>query len=184
MNILAFSGSLRKDSFNTALLDAFVAAAPEDVSIERADISTLPLFNEDAEAAFPQAAADLKAKIRAADGLLIATPEYNRSIPGVLKNAIDWTSRPYGDNAWDGKPVYVIGASIGPVSAAIAQYDLKKVMLYLNAHVLGQPEFHLGLAQGKFDAAGVLTDEDSKGYVRKALEAFVSHIRMVTARPS
>lgn len=176
MNILAFSGSLRKESFNTALARAFVANASDGVTIELADISTVPLYNQDDEAAFPEVVAALKERIRAADGVLIVTPEYNRSIPGVLKNVIDWTSRPYGDNAWERKPVYVASASIGPIAAALAQYELKRALLYLNARVLGQPEFLLGKAQDVFDADGKLLDEHTKTHIVDALAAFTRHI--------
>ncbi len=100
-------------------------------------------------------------------------------MPGVLKNFIDWTSRPYGDNAWKRKPVFVLSASIGPIAAALAQYDVKKVMTYLDAHVMGQPEFYCGTAQEKFDAAGVLTDEETKTYIDSALAAFTAFVDQV-----
>jgi len=177
-NILAISGSLRKESYNTALLHAFAQQAPNGVSIELADIHPLGLYDQDEEAAFPRAAAELKEKIRKADGIIVATPEYNRSIPGVLKNAIDWTSRPYGDNAWEGKPVYVVGASVGNIGTAVAQYELKKILLYLDAAVLGQPEFFCGMAQTKF-VDGKLTEGETKQYVDKTLTAFIGWIDRV-----
>lgn len=176
--ILALSGSLRKDSYNTALLRAFKEQAPEGVTIEIADIRTLGLYDQDAEGSFPDEATSLKERIKAADGILIATPEYNRSIPGVLKNAIDWTSRPYGDNAWTGKPVYVVGASIGPIGTAVAQYEVKKIMLYLNALVLGQPEFYCGVAQSKFED-GDLVEGETKKHIDSSLAAFLSFIEQV-----
>src|SRR4051794_24323307 len=111
--ILGIAGSLRKASFNRALLRAAIELAPPDVTVETFDLSPIPLFNEDIERDPPASVVDLKARIRAADAILFATPEYNFSIPGVLKNAIDWASRPYGDNAWDGKPVAIMGASVG-----------------------------------------------------------------------
>lgn len=175
--LIAISGSLRAGSYNTALLRAFAALAPEGVSVEIADIKALPLYNQDDEKEhFPEAAAALKQKIREADGILIATPEYNRSLSGVLKNALDWTSRPYGDNAWVGKPVYAMSCSSGNISGALAQYDLKKVLLYLNAHVLGQPEFFCGHAQEKFNEAGELIDEGTKQFIGTAYEAFTKYI--------
>lgn len=179
--LLAISGSLRADSINTALLRAFKEHAPEGVEIEFADIGALPLFNQELESPFLEAATVLKEQIRAADGILIATPEYNRSIPGVLKNAIDWTSRPYGDSAWKQKPVFVMGASVGPIAAALAQYDVKKVMLYLDAFVMGQPEFYLGSATGKFDAQGVLTDETTQEHIVGGIAAFTTFIDRVRA---
>lgn len=176
MNILALSGSLRKESFNTALLREFVKQTPQGTSIEIADIGALPLYNQDREANFPAEAAALKSKIKAADGILIATPEYNRSVPGVLKNAVDWTSRPYGDSAWDGKPVYIVGATGGQIGTAVGQYALKQSMLYLNARVLGQPEFYLSFATDKFNEKGELTDASTTEHVEKALAAFIGFI--------
>jgi len=177
MTILAISGSLRKASFNSALLKAFEKRAGSDVSFVHADIGTLPLFNQDHEKdAYPREAQALKDAIRAADGVIIATPEYNRSIPGPLKNAVDWVSRPYGDNAFAGKPVLVVGASGGAIGTALAQYALKQSLLYLDARVMGQPEFMLGGFPAKFDADGNLADEDTGAHIDKALAAFVAHI--------
>jgi chromate reductase len=170
---IAISGSLRKDSFNTKLLNTLKGLAPEDVSIEVVDISAIPMYDQDKETSFPQTAQDLKNKIRLADGVIFATPEYNRSIPGVLKNTIDWVSRPYGDNAFDGKKVLVLGASIGPISTALAQYHLKQIMLYLNTHVVGQPEFFMGPVGDKFDAEGNLVDESTRQHLKDALLALV-----------
>src|ERR1700744_5708564 len=127
MNIVAISGSLRKGSYNTMLVRAFQAVASEGFAIELLPIGDLPLYNQDDEAAFPAAAQALKDKILAADGIIIATPEYNRSLPGVLKNAIDWASRPYGKNAFAGKTVLVAGVSGGKIGTALAQSDLKEV---------------------------------------------------------
>ncbi|MDB5264821.1 MAG: NADPH-dependent reductase [Parcubacteria group bacterium] len=177
--LLAFSGSLRSASYNSSLVQAFIELAPENVSIEVADIKDIPLYDQDMEAEFPEAVSALKEKIRAADGILIATPEFNRSIPGVLKNTVDWTSRPYGDNAWDAKPVFVMGASFSPVGTALAQNDLKGVMLYLNARVLGQPEFYLGGATHKFNEEGKLTDEKAQESVKGAIAAFTAFIEQL-----
>jgi chromate reductase len=175
-NLLALSGSLRKGSYNTALLRAFKERAPAGVTIEFLEIGNLPLFNQDNESNFPQGATDLKNKIRNADGIIIATPEYNRSIPGVLKNTLDWTSRPYGDSAWNEKPVFVVGAAGGGIAAALAQYHLKQILLYLNAHVPGQPEFYCGNASSKFDAAGNLTDEATQKHIDSAFTTFIAFI--------
>lgn len=169
---IAFSGSLRKDSFNTNLAKAAIALAPEDMKIELMDISTLPLYNQDKEATeYPEAAATMKSKILAADGVIFVTPEYNRSVPGVLKNAIDWISRPYGTNPFAGKPALVMSASFGSLSGGLANYHLKQILLFLDAHIVGQPEFFLGMAHEKFDAAGTLTDETTKQHLLQALEA-------------
>ena len=179
-HILALSGSLRKGSYNSALVRAFVALAPAGVTVNIVtadDIRAVPLYDQDVEAAeFPANVAALKARIRAADGILISTPEYNRSMPGVLKNFIDWTSRPYGDNAWKGKPVYVMSASVGSIAAALAQYALKQVMLYLDTKVLGQPEFYCGNAGEKFDAEGNLTDAKTKESITAAWPKFLASI--------
>ncbi|MBU6388382.1 NAD(P)H-dependent oxidoreductase [Patescibacteria group bacterium] len=174
MNIIALSGSLRKDSFNTKLLRALQALAPEGMQIDMADISHLPLYNQDDEAAFPPAAQALKDKVEAADGVIIATPEYNRSIPGVLKNAIDWASRPWGTNSFAGKPVLVAGVSVGKIGTAVAQSHLRQILSYLDMHIIGQPELYLGPAQNVFDAEGNITDESVKELLTKALTALSS----------
>lgn len=170
---VAFSGSIRKDSYNTNLLKALQEVAGDSAKIEICDISNLPLFSQDTESAFPSEAQALKDKVEAADGIIFATPEYNRSIPGVLKNAIDWISRPWGKNSFAGKPVLVLGASIAPTSAALAQYHLKHIMLYLDAKVIGQPEFFMGSASDKFDQSGKLTDEGTREHLKKAFDVLV-----------
>ncbi len=176
MNIIAISGSLRKDSFNTALLRALPALAPEGMTITIADISALPLFNQESEAAFPATAQALKDAIEAADGVIIATPEYNRSIPGVLKNAIDWASRPWGQNSFAGKPVLLMGVSVGKLGTAVAQSHLRQILNYLDTQLVGQPELYLGPAQELFDGAGSLTDEATKASLAKALEVLAARV--------
>lgn len=173
MHILTISGSLRDESFNSLLLKAFEAHAGGH-TVTHATLAGIPLYDQDLESEFPESVTALKAQIRAADGIIIATPEYNRSIPGILKNMIDWTSRPYGDNAWAKKPVYVVGASTGSIGTAVAQTDLRKIMLYLDAHVLGQPEFYMGNAREKFSAEGELTDESTIEHITKALAVFTT----------
>lgn len=162
--IIAISGSLRKDSYNTALLHEVKKIHPD---LEILDISKLPLFNEELEANFPAEATVLKQKIEAADGIIISTPEYNRSIPGALKNAIDWASRPWGKNSFENKKVLVMGASSGPIGTALAQYDLKKIMLYLGAFVVPE-EVYVNLVQTKFKD-GVLVDENTKNHLKEAV---------------
>lgn len=176
MNIVAISGSLRKGSSNTALVRAFQSLAPAGMNITLADIGTLPLFNQDDESAFPPVAQAFKDAIAAADGIIIATPEYNRSIPGVLKNAIDWASRPYGQNSFARKPVLVAGVSGGKIGTAVAQSHLRQIMLYLDADVIGQPELYLGPAHELFDAEGNITDDSTKVLLTKALEALAGRI--------
>lgn len=174
MNILALSGSLRKESHNAALLRAFQKLAPDGTHIEIVGVGNLPLYDQDAEAAFPPEAQALKEKIEAADAIIIATPEYNRSMPGVLKNAIDWASRPWGKNSFKGKPVITAGVSIGKIGTAVAQSHLKQVMVYLDAHVVGQPELYLGPASDIFDAEGNLAHEETKELLKKALETLTA----------
>lgn len=170
MNIIAISGSLRKGSSNTALVRAFQSLAPAGMEITLADIGTLPLFNQDDESAFPPAAQAFKDAIAAADGIIIATPEYNRSVPGVLKNAIDWASRPYGQNSFARKPVLVAGVSGGKIGTAVAQSHLRQILLYLDADVIGQPELYLGPAHELFDAEGNVTNDATKELLIEALE--------------
>ena len=173
MHFIGFSGSLRKGSYNRALLQAVAELLPEGATLDTIEIGNLPLYNQDLEVDFPEAAKDIKGKIRAAEGIIVATPEFNRSVSGVLKNMIDWTSRPYGDNAWAGKPVLVMGCSGGHIGTALAQYDLKKLLLYLNCRVIGQPEIYIGMAQEKFDASGVLIDDSTKKFLSDGLAPFV-----------
>lgn len=168
MKVLGIIGSLRKNSFNRSLMNAFVAQKPEGATMELADIGTLPHYSEDLETDFPTSAQVLKSQIESADLIIIGTPEYNRSISGVLKNAIDWVSRPYGKNSFSGKKVLVVSASVGPVGGALAHYDLTKILLHLNATVFGQPEFFVGMAGTKFNAEGNLTDEKTKEYITSA----------------
>lgn len=174
MKIIAISGSLRKDSVNSALVRAFISAAPAGMTIEQADIGSLPLYNSDLEASFPAAATTLKSAIEAADGIIFVTPEYNRSIPGVLKNAIDWASRPYGKNSFAKKPVLIAGVSVGKVGASIAQSHLKVILLHLDAEVIGQPELFLGPSGELFDGAGTLTNDSTKEMLAKALEVLAA----------
>lgn len=175
MNIVAISGSLRKDSFNTALLHNLQALAPEGVNIAIADISGLPFYNQDDEGTYPAVAQVLKDKVASADGIIFATPEYNRSIPGVLKNAIDWISRPYGQNSFAKKPVLVAGVSVGKIGTALAQSHLRQILIHLDMQVIGQPEIYLGPAQGIFDTEGNITDEPTKDLLKKALEILDRH---------
>ena len=170
MNIVAISGSLRKDSFNTKLLHAMQELAPEGASMEVVPVADLPLYDYDREAEYPAEAKAVKDKILAADAIVLATPEYNRSVSGVLKNAIDWVSRPYGTNAFAGKAVLVCGVSSGKIGTAVAQSHLKEIMLYLDAKVVGQPELYLGPAKDVFNDDGSLKEESTKELLRNALE--------------
>ncbi len=172
MKIIAISGSLRKGSYNTMLLKALTKLAPKGMQIEIAEIGNLPLYNSDDEAAFPAEAQTLKDKVEKADGIIIATPEYNRSVPGVLKNAIDWTSRPWGKNSFVGKPVLIAGVSVGKIGTAVAQSHLRQIMLYLDADVIGQPELYL--TNEIFSDDGTVSDEQTKKLLSGALDVLVS----------
>jgi chromate reductase, NAD(P)H dehydrogenase (quinone) len=169
MNVLGLSGSLRKGSYNSMALRAAQKLAPADMTIIIADIGDIPLYNDDVRlAGEPAAVAELKAKVRAADAVLIVTPEYNFSIPGVLKNTLDWLSRP-PEPPFTGKVVAIMGASPGPVGTARVQYDLRKVLVFLDAFTVNKPEVFISLAQTKFDAQGELTDEPTAKFITELL---------------
>jgi chromate reductase len=175
--VLAFGGSLRKGSYNRALLRAAQEMVPSGARLEVFDIAGIPAFNQDLETNPPPIVKEFKAKIRAADAILIATPEYNYSIPGFLKNAIDSASRPYGDNAFDGKPVALMGASVGTLGTARAQYHLRQSCVFLNMHPLNQPEVMVPLAQEKIDKDGKVTDQKTREKIRQLLESLVAWTR-------
>lgn len=171
MNVAAISGSLRKGSFNTLALRAAQKAAPEGVTVEIVDISDIPLYNDDlAKLGMPAAVARLKEQLAHADAVLIATPEYNYSVPGVLKNAIDWISRP-PEPPLNGKPVAILGASMGALGTARAQYHLRQILVFLNTFTLNKPEVFIGAAHTKFNAEGELTDEPTKKMLHDQLVA-------------
>jgi chromate reductase len=174
MKILGIAGSLRKQSNNRAALVAAQQLVPHGVEIEIFDLAGIPPYNQDQENEPGERVIELKAKIRAADAILLVTPEYNYSIPGVLKNAIDWASRPYGDNAWAEKPVAVMGVSGGLLGTARAQYHLRQVFVFLDMKAVNKPEVMIGSARDKFDEAGNLTDEKTRASIRKLLEALIS----------
>jgi chromate reductase len=159
IKILGIAGSLRKESYNKMALRAAQKLAPEGTEVEIFDIAGIPGFNQDEERNAPARVSELKEKVRAADAILFVTPEYNYSVPGVLKNAIDWASRPYGDNAWMGKPVAIMGASIGMLGSGRAQYHLRQMFVFLNMYAVNQPEVMIANATQKFDKDGKLTDE-------------------------
>ena len=157
--IVVAVGSLRRDSFNRKLANAVLKLAPSEFSFTQLQISDLPLYNQDDDGNPAEPVKRLKIQISAAQGLLFVTPEYNRSIPGVLKNALDHASRPYGQNAWAGKPAGVLGASIGATGTAMAQQHLRNVLAYLDVPTLGQPEAFIQVKEGLFDDAGNIGDE-------------------------
>ena len=153
-SIAVIAGSLRRDSFNRKLAGALAKLAPSEFSFEQVQIGDLPLYNQDDDAQPAESVKRFKAAIAAAQGLLFVTPEYNRSMPGVLKNAIDHASRPYGQSVWKGKPAGVIGVSVGAIGTALAQQHLRNVLAYLDVPTLGQPEAFIQAKEGLFDEAG------------------------------
>jgi chromate reductase len=179
VRILGFAGSLRKQSYNRALLSAANEMVPDGVTLEIFDLEGIPPFNQDLELQPPDKVKEFKAKIRAADAILIVTPEYNYSIPGVLKNAIDWASRPYGNNAFDGKPVAVMGASVGMLGTARAQYDLRRSFVFLNMFPLNQPEVMVPSVQDKVDGNGRVTDEKTRKKIKELLERLVAWTKRI-----
>jgi chromate reductase len=176
ITVAAFSGSLRKDSFNTKLVRAFQQLAPRDVRVNIVPIGDLPLINEDLESDMPSSVLALHRSIEAADGVLLATPEYNRSYSPVLKNALDWGSRPEGKNKWDKKPALVVGATPYALGAFGAQHHLRQVLVYLNMYPVQQPEFYLGKAGEKFNEAGELTDAATRKLINTVWDEFARWI--------
>ncbi len=177
IHILGFTGSLRRNSFNKAALRTAVELLPEGAKLEIADLSPLPFFNEDLEAeGLPQAVADFKTKIASADALLIATPEYNYSIPPVLKNALDWASRG-SDSPLNGKPLAIMSASPGMFGGMRAQYHLRQVCGVVNLLPLNKPEVFIPNAHTKFDQDGKLTDEYSRKAIARLLQALADKVR-------
>src|SRR5215211_6700449 len=174
IRILGIAGSLRRQSYNRAALRAAAELAPEGATVEIFELDGLPGFSEDDEQNPPEKVTELKRRIREADAVLFVTPEYNYSIPGVLKNAIDWASRPYGDSAWSGKPAAIMGASVGAIGTARAQYHLRQMFVFLNVHAVNQPEVMVANAHKHFDEDGKLTDEMAKKLIRQLLEELVS----------
>jgi chromate reductase len=180
ITILGIAGSLRKQSCNRGLLRAARELAPEGVTLETFEIHAIPLYNQDddTDQTRPGIVVDLKARIRAADAILFATPEYNYSIPGGLKNAIDWASRPSGQGAWTGKPVAVMGASPGAQGTSRAQYHLRQCFVFLDMHAVNKPEVMIGMSGQRFDEHGNLTDERS----RQAVQDLVAALAALTRR--
>jgi len=172
--IFGFAGSLRKNSYNKALLRAAAELLPENTELEIFDLEGISLFNQDLALQPPTRVQEFKSRIKTADALVIATPEYNYSMPGVLKNAIDWASRPYDDNPFNNKPLAIIGASIGPIATARAQYHLRQSCVFLNMHLLNKPEVMVGYVQEKVDNSGKLTDEKTKKIIKIMLVNLVA----------
>jgi chromate reductase, NAD(P)H dehydrogenase (quinone) len=169
-------GSLRRESFNRRFASAIVKLAPPEFSFKQVEIADLPLYNQDDDANPAQSVKRLKSEIAAAAGVLFVTAEYNRSIPGVLKNAIDHASRPYGQSAWAGKPAGVIGVSIGAIGTAIAQQHLRNVLAYLDMPTLGQPEAFIQAKDGLFDDSGNIGPASRK-FLQDWMDRYAAWVR-------
>lgn len=174
--IAVLVGSLRNGSHNQALAHALEKLAGDKATFEYVQIGDLPLYNQDFDKSYPAQGLRLKEQIRKADAVLFVTPEYNRSVPGVLKNAIDLASRPYGDSAFAGKPAAVIGASIGAIGTALAQQHLRNILSYLDMPVLGQPEAFIHFKEGLIDAHGAVSNEGTRDFLAAFMDRFLAWI--------
>jgi len=174
--IAVFVGSLRKESINRQLARALEKLAGDRATFEYIQIGDLPLYNQDHDSQFPAQGTRMKNQLRAADAVLFVTPEYNRSIPGVLKNAIDTASRPYGDNAFAGKPAAVIGASIGAIGSALAQQHLRNVLVFVNLAVMAQPEAFVHFREGLVEADGSVSNEGTASFLQDFVDQFLNWV--------
>jgi chromate reductase len=184
-NLMAYKiavvvGSLRRESFNRRLAHAVESLAPGDFSFEHLDIASLPLYSQDYDSDYPEVAVKFKQKISEADALLFVTPEYNRSIPGVLKNAIDWGSRPWGQSAWGGKPGAVIGTSVGATGSALAQQHLRNVLAYLDVAVLGQPEVFIKHDPAVINEKGEILNDGTRKFLQTFVDRYVTWVKRHT----
>ena len=174
--IAVIVGSLRRESINRKLADAAVRLAPPELTFNALQIGDLPLYNQDDDAKPDATVKRLKNEISAAQGMLFVTPEYNRSIPGVLKNAIDAASRPYGQSAWAGKPAGILSASIGPIGASMAQQHLRNILAYLNVPTLAQPEAFMWIKEGFFDTSGNIADASTRTFMQAWMERYTKWV--------
>ena len=173
-------GSLRKDSINRKLATALVRLGPPDFTFKELRIGDLPLYNQDDDKAQAAEVQRLKSELRTVDAVIIVTPEYNRSIPGVLKNALDHASRPYGQSAWAGKPVGIIGASIGAIGTAVAQSHLRTVVAFLDMPLMQSPEAYIHVKDGFFDEAGNIANADSKKFLHGWMDKYAMWVKKIT----
>ncbi|MBT9612881.1 MAG: NAD(P)H-dependent oxidoreductase [Burkholderiales bacterium] len=178
IEILGIVGSLRKNSYNHAVLKAAQDLTPPGAVLNLIELHGIPVFNQDTEMTLPDSVLEFKRRILAADAILFATPEYNYSLPGGLKNAIDWASRPYGESAWLGKPAAVMGASTGSLGTARAQYHLRQILVTLDMPVVNQPEVMIGNAAQWFDQDGKLTDVPTRQCIQKLLGALIHLVKV------
>jgi Predicted flavoprotein len=178
-NVAVIVGSLRKESFSRKIAKALAELAPDGMTLTFVEIGQLPLYNQDDEATPPESYVAFRRTIAAADAVLFVTPEYNRSVPGVLKNAIDVASRPYGQSAWDGKPGAVVSVSPGAIGAFGANHHLRQSLVFLNVPVLQQPEAYIGNVTQLLDESGKLVKEDTRKFLAKFMETFAAWIETV-----
>ena len=175
-------GSLRKESFNRQLAHAVTSLAPADFTFEYLDIGVLPLYSQEYDADYPEVARRFKQQVEAADGLLFVTPEYNRSIPGGLKNALDWGSRPWGTNSWRGKPGAVLGTSPGATGTALSQQHLRNVLAYLDVVLLGQPEMFIKHDTSRINEKGEIVNENTRKFLQSFVDTYVAWIKRQLGR--
>jgi chromate reductase len=183
-NVAVLVGSLRQGSFSRKLAKALPTSAPASLKLEIVEIGQLPLYNQDDDAHPPAPSAAFKQKVASADAFLFVTPEYNRSVPGVLKNAIDIASRPYGKSAWEGKPAAVISVSPGAIGAFGANHHLRQSLVFLNVPTMAQPEAYIGGAGDLFDDAGALKKPETREFIEKFLAAFAAWIERNAKAPA
>jgi chromate reductase len=184
VRILGIAGSLRRGSYNQAALRASKSLVPENSEIDIFRLDGIPMFSEENEESPPSSVLELKKRIRQADAVLIVTPEYNYSVPGVLKNAIDWACRPHGDSAWSGKVAAIMGASLGAIGTARAQYQLRQILVALNLFTLNQPEVMIADAAHRFDENGNLIHEPTKRLIQELLKNLVDWTRRISPAPA
>ncbi len=175
------AGSLRTESFNRKLAQALIRLAPADWHFKELKIGDLPLYNQDDDGDQAPEVQRFKAEIRSVDAVMFVTPEYNRSVPGVLKNALDHASRPYGQSAWAGKPAGIIGCSPGAISTAVAQLHLRTILAYLDMPTLGQPEAYIHVKNGFFDEAGNIADPETRKFLHGWMDKYVAWVKRLTS---
>jgi chromate reductase len=178
--VAVFIGSLRRDSHTRKVAQALIALAPPGLQAEEIPIGDLPLYNQDVDEHPPEAWADFRRRVKAVDGVLFCTPEYNRSVPGVLKNAIDVGSRPYGSSAWEGKPGAIVSVSPGVIGGFGANHHLRQSMVFLDVPMMQQPEAYIGGAARLFDDEGRLTNDTTREFLRKFMSDFDAWVRLHT----
>jgi len=176
-NVLVIVGSLRKESFTLKIAKAFAEMAPEGFKLEITTLHDLSFFNQDLEAAPPADWVKFREMLQASSAVLFVTPEYNRSIPGVLKNALDWGSRPWGHSVWGNKPAALIGTSVGAIGTALAQSHLRNVLAYLDVPLMGQPEMFVKHDHNRIDASGNIIDDHTRKYLQTFVDRYVDWVK-------